>query len=510
MAHHPSDRGTPDPGCPERSSADRDPEDPEAAGRTTGPAPLGRTPGPVAGPARLLPPPGPLRGYAVLTLTMSFGRGIFLAGAVLYFTQVVGVSGTQAGTALTVSAFAGMAAAVPGGVLSDRFGHRRVLLGLLVLQAVLFALWPLAGSFGALLLLSAAMGIVEGASRPVRAAYLGHLAGPEQRVAARAYNRAVLNAGIAAGALLAGVVLSAGSPSAQRLLFEVNALGLLLATAVLLRLPDSAGTRRIRSGGEGAEPVPRTSPEPAEPPVAPGSDSDVAATPGGPAGPAVPAAPGVPDGTAVPAGAAGKAVPAARRVSQDRRYQVLALLCGLMSRHTELTSVALPLWVVLHDGVPPWVVSACLLVNTLMAVTLQVWISRGTESVPAAVGALRRAGWAILAGCGLAAVSGAMTVPWMTGTLLVAVAAITVGELLASAGEWELSFGMAPTERLGEYQGAWSLFGQACGALAPMAVGAALSAWGAWAWLAFGAVFPLAAALTGPAAGGRPVRARRV
>ncbi len=82
--------------------------------------------------------------------------------------------------------------AVPLGSLGDRFGHRRVWVLLTVLQAAVFASYPLVRSFQVFVTLVILAAIAEVGTAPIRGAYLSRIAGPELRVRARAYSPARL------------------------------------------------------------------------------------------------------------------------------------------------------------------------------------------------------------------------------------------------------------------------------------------------------------------------------
>ncbi|RJL30136.1 MFS transporter [Bailinhaonella thermotolerans] len=392
---------------------------------------------------RLLPPRGPLRLYALMTLLDSVGLGLFLTGGVLYFTRVAGLSAVEVGAGMSAAMVVGVAVSIPAGRLGDRYGHRGPLLALNLAKAVLFGAYLFVHSFPAFFAVVCLISLAESASRPLRHAYLARLAAPEERVAARAYNRVMINLGASAGTLVAGLALAVDTPAAYRLLVAGNAVSFLLVAGVLPRLP-------------------RFDPIPAE---------------------------------------------GRRGVLADRRYLLMAVLCGLMLVHADLLEVALPLWVVSHTEAPGWVVSALFLCNTVLAILFQVRASRGVETTGAGARAVRRSGLAVLAGCLVLATTGALPPVPATAVLLGGVALVTAAELLSSAGGWAISYGLAPEGRQGEYQGAWTLGSQLARACGPVAITASFTAFGAGAWLVLGGFFAVIATLVVPAlrvAGPRP------
>ncbi|WP_327302161.1 MFS transporter [Streptomyces sp. NBC_01298] len=385
-----------------------------------------------------LPPPGPLRAYAVMSFFDSLARGVMLAGGVLYFTRVVGFGAVQVGVGLSVATLVGLSASLPTGVLGDRIGHRRLLVGLHAARAALLAAYLLVDSFPVFLLVVGLAGLAENAVEPVRQGCLGTLTTPGNRVETLAYNRVVHNVGISLGTPALGAALVAGTAFAFRLLITFGVLGILIACAAAARLPD----RR--------------------PEKSPGCSL--------------------------------------MTVLRDRPYLGLALLNGLLSLHSELLEIAVPLWVAEYTGAPEWTAPLLLLVNVFLAIGFQMRAGRGVTEVGSAARAMRRAGLAVL-GCALAfATTGSLPSPLAVAVLVVAVTLLTAAELFQSAGSWSLSYELAAPERLGEYQGAWNVGTQLGRAAGPFAITLALSGLGAAGWVVLGLTYAAAATLALPLA----------
>jgi MFS family permease len=82
-----------------------------------------------------------------------------------------------------------------------------------------------------------------------------------------------------------------------------------------------------------------------------------------------------------------------------------------------------------------------------------------------------------------------VSAPVAVALLLVATLVHVSGELLQSAGGWAVSFGLAPEDRQGEYQGLFSTGFAATSMLAPAVLTALCVTWGWPGWLVLGAVF---------------------
>ena len=84
---------------------------------------------------RLLPEPGPSRTLALSTLINTVGRGTWLTASALFLTRSVGLTVTQVGLALTITALVSLVTSTPMGYLADRLGPRGLQLAALVASA---------------------------------------------------------------------------------------------------------------------------------------------------------------------------------------------------------------------------------------------------------------------------------------------------------------------------------------------------------------------------------------
>ena len=386
---------------------------------------------------RLLPEPGPSRTLALSTLVNTVGRGTWLTASALFLTRSVGLSVTQVGVALTLTALVSLVASTPMGYLADRLGPRGLQMAALLASAGCTAALVAVRSFTGFLVVGVLMAVADAGTRGARGALIAGAVPPDQRVRTRAYLRAVTNVGISVGTVLAGFALSADTRGAYVTLILLDAATYVLAAAVLLRLP----------------------------PVPP-----------------------------MPAPAHGPRLIALR----DRPFLAFTVLDGLMSMHFSLINIALPLWIAGHTTAPNWLISACLLVNTVVVILFQVRASRGTEDLTGAGRAARRAGVLLAVACALFAAGGgvpvAAAVPLLLGGALVHV----VGELWHAAAGWGISFGLAPAHAHGQYQGAYGMGMQLGSMVAPVVVTTLAIGWGVPGWLVLGVVFMLLGALVPP------------
>lgn len=381
----------------------------------------------------LIPPAGPLRVYAIMTLVDSIGFGLYGTGSVIFFTRILGFSPSFVGLGLTIAAVAGLAAGPPGGRLADRFGPKHSLVPLYLAQAALFVVFPFVASRAMFLIVVLGIALAEGAARPARRAAISIFVAGEARVAVSAYNRAILNVGFSLGALGAGAALAIGSELAYAALVWGNAASFVLAAVLFSRIP--------------MPPIVRT----------PRVRQGLLFTP---------------------------------------RIVASALCCGVLYASASILDVGLPLQVADKTSAPRWMVAVLLLINTALAIALQVRASRGSETVIGAARANRRAGYFLVVACLLFALSAFPAVIPAIVLLVVATVALTGAELFSSAGQWGMSYALAPDERQAEFLGGFILVSSAAGVAGPY-LATQVVAHGAIGWAVAAAVF-VAAGLAAP------------
>lgn len=388
----------------------------------------------------ILPAPGAPRVLAVAQLTNSLGDGAFIVTSALFFSRVVGLSPAQIGFGLTVGWAAGFLAGVPLGHLADRRGPR----GTAVLLALATAL-----SVGALLFVRSDVAFVLAVAAyassqcglaAVRQALLARLITPAERTTVRAHLQATLNAGLATGAAIGGVALYLDRPAAYLTVLAMDAGSFVLAAWVLSRLPV------------------------------------------------------VPRSAAVPKGAPKLAV------LRDRPYAVIALLNAITLLYMPLLSLVVPLWIVQRTSAPGWLTATLLVLNTVSVMLFQVRAARRVTSLASAARAFRTAGLVMLAACVAFALSAAGLARWAAVAVLLVAAALQVtAEMVQAAGSWEISLGLAPEDKQGQYQGFFGSGTAAARMLGPALLTTLVFTLGMAGWLVLGGLFLVAGAAMAPA-----------
>ena len=391
------------------------------------------------GSSSILPPAGAARDLAMAQLANSVGDGAFIVTSALFFTRVVGLSTAEVGLGLTVAWLVGFLTGVPLGNLADRKGARGVAVALAVTTAASVGSFLFVRSFPLFLVAAITYASSQTGLTAARQALLAGLVQPAERTRIRAFLQSTVNGGLAVGAALGGIALRFDTSAAYLTVFAIDAVSFLIAARLIHRVPPVAVSTRVTG----------------EPRLA---------------------------------------------VLRDRPYAVLALLNAIMLLFMPLLSLVAPLWIVSHTDAPEWVVASLLIVNTLGVMLFQVRIAKSVTDLHTATRSVRYAGVAMLAACGVFAISAAkMNAATAAVVLVLAAALLTLGEMKLASGAWEISFGLAPADKQGQYQGFFGTGPAIARMLGPALLTTVILGWGPIGWIVVGALFLGTSCATGPA-----------
>ncbi|MGW2183082.1 MFS transporter [Streptomyces sp. NPDC001732] len=359
--------------------------------------------------AILMPPAGQARTFSYAVLVDSLGTGLYVVLAPLFLTTQVGLSAGNVGIGLGTAGLVGLLAAVPVGKMADRRGARKTLLIMYGAQAVSAGAIPFVASLPTFTVVACIGALSAQGARSAQGVLIAEIGG-QQRVRYRSQLTALSNVAVAIGSAFAGLVINADSRSVFVAALLLNALS--FAAAAGIQLLTVSGT---------ADPVGRRGLE-----------------------------------------------NTARSVLRDFPYVMLTAVHGVLSISLQVISLGLPLWIYRTGAGPAWLASVVLTLNTVVIVLFQVRVSQSASSLPAAGRLLRNAGLLFLLGCSLPALTshGRFDALLLLGAALV----ITVGEMLATAGGFEVSMTLAPEGHRGQYQGFFNLGFGASKAVGPILV----------------------------------------
>ncbi|MEU6275189.1 MFS transporter [Streptomyces populi] len=360
----------------------------------------------------------------------ALGSGLYMSVSVVFFTRYLRLGGGEVGIGLSVAGGLSFLSLVPLGVLADRVGPRRMLIGSHLTRASLLACYPFVTRFAGFLLVIALLGAADRAASPLVQGLFGAAVGKEQRVRAMGRARALQNLGLALGGLAAGAVLFADSGPVYVGVVYADALSFVIAALLVARL---------------RTPAPRA-----------------------------------------PSG--GRPLPLRRRLSvfRDRRFALLTGLNSVASLHVTVLTAGVPLWVLAHDRMPRAVIAWTLVLNTVVVVLFQVRVTRGVEDAADGGRALRRGGVLLAAGCCCLAVTGSLPVAAAVALVLGAVAFQAFAEMYQQAGAWAISYDLAPEDRRQVYLAFFSLGNAARNTYGPLVVTFLVVRRGAAGWTALG------------------------
>lgn len=373
-------------------------------------------------------------------LVNALGTGLFLPISVIYLTRIVGLSATRAGLGLTIAGLIAIVAGPCAGPLLDRFDARAVVVGCFVASALGFAAYLVVDSFPSFLAVAILIQFVARMNRPANRVLTIRVASGRDRVVALAWQRTLTNLGYGVGGLLAGLALLFPDRIAFDVLLASNAVSFLAASVLILRLPAQR-------------------PPPATPPAAP-------ATP-----------------TAAPA--ANRRDPGGyRQLARDRVYLGLAGLDVLVSFHDSVLIVAMPLWISLHTTAPLSMPGLLFALNTLLVVLLQVRLSRHFTSPSGITRGYRIAAIGFVVATACFALTAGVGQVLAIALLVLAVSALTLGEIEVTAGEQFLSTELAPERLQGRYISIYNSAMSVQQGIGPALVTFMLASWGRAGWAA--------------------------
>jgi len=376
---------------------------------------------------------GPLSGAAAVLLVAVFvdalGSGLYMSVSVIFFTRYLHLGSGQVGVGLSVAGGLSFLSLVPIGILADRVGPRRMLIGAHLVRAALLTCYPFVSGFAPFLLVVSLLAVADRGASPLVQGLFGTAVGKEQRVRAMGRARSLQNLGLALGGLAAGAVLLPDSDGLYVGIVYANSFSFVVAAGLVARLR---------------------------------------------------AAPG--------AGSGGRALSWRQRgtVFRDRRFALLTGLNSLVSLHVTVLTAGVPLWVLAQDRIPRAAIAWTLVLNTVVVVLFQVRATRGIETAADGGRALRRGGVLLAVCCCGLAVTGAVPVVAAVALLLGSIAFQAFAEMYQQAGAWAISYDLAPEDRRQAYLAFFSLGNAARNTYGPLVITFLVVQRGAVGWLLLG------------------------
>ncbi|MFD2415467.1 MFS transporter [Amycolatopsis pigmentata] len=369
-----------------------------------------------------------IRPLTIAVLVNTTGTGQLTGGLALFLVRSAHLNSGHTSLALSVAGFAGLFGALPIGQLADRVGARPMATLMLLCRALATVLFVTTSAFPALMVITALVMITDRGANVAIGALIAQVGGAE-RTRVRAYLRSVANLGVTFGAACAAAAIAVDTRLSYTVMMCAVAAFVAAGGVLVRRLPVAV---RAATG------PPRRAWSP----------------------------------TAL----------------RDGRYLAVTALHGLLSLHFDVLAVLLPLWVLRLPGVPAWLASALIVVNTMVVILFQVAASRQADSARAAARIGLRAGATFLMSCLIFGLTAFLSGPSVVLVVLLFVGVVvqSAGELWQTASSFTLSFDLADERSQGQYQAVFGLGRGLVKAIAPVLLGALCLDLGFTGWALLG------------------------
>ena len=172
--------------------------------------------------------------FAVLVSMIGFG---LILPLLPIYGREMGASGVYLGLLTSLFGITRSITSYPGGVLADRFGRKKLIVGGLFVYTVVMFLFGVSTNLYHLLILRACQGAASGVVWPVAATMVADIVQPKDRGKAMGFFSMTWDAGIAIGPVLGGLLAAAFSIAVP--FFVCSALSLVSALLVLKRVKET-------------------------------------------------------------------------------------------------------------------------------------------------------------------------------------------------------------------------------------------------------------------------------
>ena len=392
---------------------------------------------------RLIPPTPLSRRLALQSMLFSTGDGAFNTGSAVFLTQVVGMSASRVGLAITIAGIAEFLFAYPAGRVVDRLGPKRIWAASTICRAACFCALPFVDSFTDYVLVAVTFAAFESLAGASHSAYVLDVLPANERVETQAYMYSSLNVGFTIGAVIGGAALATGSLTVIRWTPLFAALLSVVNAVWIGRLPAAPHDLRVASG------------ERRERPTGPGP-------------------------------------------LRNRGWLLVTFFSGTLWTNQVLLNIVIPLWLVEATDAPHVLLAWLFGTNTVLCIFLPAYTSRGVHNLHDALRYVKISSVFFVVSC-LITMFTHSTVGLVT-VLLVWLGHVTVtgAELFISGASWAFQAELMDPKRRGEYQGVAEVSGALGSRWAPALYTFLAMSWAAEGWLVIAGIVIVATLGLGP------------
>lgn len=388
----------------------------------------------------IIPSTGHIRTLSLSQLINCIGDGAYYVCITLYFTQHVGFTPAEFGLSLTIAWVIALIVGIPVGKLVDLVGARKMHLILAFGASIAIFSYIFIDDVWFFALAASLYTISQRGVAAARNAFVAAIIDRAKISEAKGYIQIAFNFGLSIGAAIGGIAILIDNEAAYLSVLGVNAISLIIAAIIVqYKMPEIKHSLHIKSAKN-------------------------------------------------------------LTVIRDKPFILLTMINALLILHIPLFDVALPLWVLHHTEAPTWVVSCLFILNTISVVLFMKYFAKGVTDLTSAIKYVRFAGVFLFLSCLLFAFSGEVSFIWAILILLFAAIMQVIGEMYQLSGTWQISFGLAPDDKQGEYQ---SFFGSGftmAEMLGPLLLTNLVVYQGIAGWISLGVLFLVASLVMAPAA----------
>lgn len=360
----------------------------------------------------------------------SIGTGVYLGGSAILFTSILGIAPNELGSALAAAGLVGIGASLAWAAGADRFGARRTLVILNVLRAIGFIGYLAVDDTFSFFAVTLYLGLLEKAMSPVMVAVVSAALEDKQRVHTLALIRSIRNVGFTLGTLLSSLTLLLPGRTSLNIMVVGNAATFVFAAVLLVLLPQHVRASEAR-----------------------------------------------------------RRLPGLRLLARRPKFMFLTGLNGVLSLHSAVLLVGIPLWTVHVLELPAPLLPVLIAINTVLTVLLQVRFSRGCEQPLPAARAFRRAGISLSAMALLIGISSLFPRPFDLILVIGGVLALTAAEMWQSAASWGVSLLISPDHARARFLTVFGIGTTGAEAVGLLLITGVLINAGWVGWITAGAVF---------------------
>ena len=392
---------------------------------------------------RMIPPTPLSRRLALQSMLFSTGDGAFNTGSAVFLTQVVGMSASKVGLAITIVGVAEFFFAYPAGRVVDRLGPKRVWAYSTFCRAACFCVLPFVGSFSDYVLLGIGFALFDSLGNASHGAYVLDVLPAKERVETQAYMYSSLNVGFTLGALIGGVALATNSLTVIRWTPLFTALLMVCNALWIGRLPAAPHDLRVARG------------ERRERPDGPGP-------------------------------------------LRNWGWMLGSFFNGTLWTNQVLLNIVIPLWLVEATDAPHVLLAWLFGTNTVLCIFLPAYTSRGVHNLRDALRYVKISSAFFVVSCLITMVTHS-TVGLVT-VLLVWLGHVTVtgAELFISGATWAFQAELMDPRRRGEYSGVADVASALGSRWAPALFTFLAMSWAAEGWLVIAGIIVVATIAIGP------------